>query len=136
VTCNHQASTHDLKKVSTTIGNSNRLSKFSAVLKFSTSSYKDTPNSETVKEIITNRQLMEAGQSRVALDNTLSQSAIGTLKDTLYCLVDIQIIISNSNLSVMPVIDSIQSISSRSSWELPSQKTILKKNYLGHKNLE
>jgi len=106
-----RASTHDLRKVSTTVENTRGSSKFSAVIKFSAGSCKDTPGRETTEEMTTDRQPTEAGESSVELDNSPSRSAIGSPKDTSDCPAGTQMIVSNSNLSGRPVADSNQGIS-------------------------
>jgi len=88
-----RASTHDLRKVSTMVENTRGSSKFSAVIKFSAGSSKDTPGRETTEEMMTDRQTTEAGESSVALDNSPSRSAIGSPKDTSDCPAGTQMIV-------------------------------------------
>ena len=75
MTFKYRASTHDLKKVSTTVEYTRGSSKFSALIKSSAGSYKDPPSLETTEEMTIDRQPTEAGESSVVLDNSPSQSA-------------------------------------------------------------
>jgi len=72
------ASTHDLRKVSTTVENASGSFKFSALIKFSSaSSAKDTPAQEVMEGMTSDTQVMEAGGSSVTLDNSPSAATIG-----------------------------------------------------------
>jgi len=106
-----RASTHDFRKVSTTVENARGSSKFRAVIKFSAGSCKDTPAWEIAEVVTTNKQPTEEGESSLALDDSPAQSAIGLLKDVGGSPAGTLTIVSKSNLSGRPVADSEQGTS-------------------------
>jgi len=106
VTRKRRASMHDLRKVFTTVENARGSSKFSAVIKFSAGSCKDTPAREIAEVMTTDKQPTEEGELSLALDDSPAQSAIGSLKDVGGSPAGTLTIVSVSNLSGRPVADS------------------------------
>jgi len=101
-----RASTHDLRKFSTTVENANGSSLFSAVIKFSSgSSAKYTPAQEVTEGMTSKTQATEAGESSVALDNSPSAATIGSGKDTSGSPAGTPMIVSNSKPNSGPVAD-------------------------------
>jgi len=99
-----RASTHDLRKVSTTVENASGSSKFSAVIKFSSgSSAKVTHAQEVTEGMTSDTQAMEAGGSSVALDNSPSAATMGSEKDTSGSPAGTPTIVSNSKPNSGPV---------------------------------
>jgi len=109
-TCKGRAPTHDLRKVSTMVQNARESSKFSAVIQFSVGSCKNTPAREIAEVMTTDKQPTEEGESSLALDDSPTQSAIGSPKDVGGSPAGILTIVSESNLSGRPVADSEQGI--------------------------
>jgi len=105
------ASTHDLRKVSTTVVNARVSSKFSAVIKFSAGCCKDTPAWEIAEVMTTDKQYTEEGESSKALEDSPAQSAIGSPKVVGGSPAGTLTIVSELNLSGRPVADSEQGTS-------------------------
>jgi len=100
--------------VSTTVDKTRGSSKFSAVIKYSAGSSKDTAGQETTEEMMTNWQPMEAGELSATLDNSPLRSTIGSPKDISDCPAGTQLIVSNCTLSGRLVADSDQGTSGES----------------------
>jgi len=105
-TLKHRASTHNLRKVSTTVQNASGSSKFSVVIKFySSSSAKDTAAQKVMEGMTTDTQVTEAGELRIAFDNSPSVTTIGSEKDTSGSSAGIPRIVSNFKPNSRPVAD-------------------------------